>query len=89
MAHLGHGDYRATIEVIRRDNPLPLTCGLVCPAPCESACVRGGSNGAVFIRPLKAKAAEHCLAEGGYPKPELAPDTRQAHRHRRLRPVRV
>ena len=75
MAHLGHGDYRATIEVIRRDNPLPLVCGLVCPAPCESACVRGGSNGAVFIRPLKAKAAEHCLADGGYPKPEIAPDT--------------
>ena len=24
---------------------------------------------------MKAKAAEHCLAEGGYPKPELAPDT--------------
>ena len=75
IAHLGHGDYRATIEVIRRDNPLPLVCGLVCPAPCESACVRGGSNGAVFIRPLKAKAAEHCLAEGGYPRPEIAPDT--------------
>ena len=75
IAHLGHGDYRATIEVIRRDNPLPLACGLVCPAPCESACVRGGSNGAVFIRPLKAKAAEHCLADGGYPQPELAPDT--------------
>jgi NADPH-dependent glutamate synthase beta subunit-like oxidoreductase/NADH:ubiquinone oxidoreductase subunit F (NADH-binding)/formate hydrogenlyase subunit 6/NADH:ubiquinone oxidoreductase subunit I len=75
MAHLGHGDYHATIEVIRRDNPLPLTCGLVCPAPCESACVRGSSDGAVFIRPLKAKAAEHCLADGGYPKPEIAPDT--------------
>ncbi len=75
VAHLGHGDYRSTIEVIRRDNPLPLTCGLVCPAPCESACVRGGSNGAVFIRPLKAKAAEHCLANGGYPKPDIAPDT--------------
>ncbi len=75
MAHLGHGDYRATIEVIRRDNPLPLTCGLVCPAPCESACVRGSHDGAVFIRPLKAKAAEHCLANGGYPRPEIAPDT--------------
>jgi len=75
MAHLGKGDYRATIEVIRRDNPLPLTCGLVCPAPCESACVRSSSDGAVFIRPLKAKAAEHCLANGGYPRPELAPDT--------------
>jgi NADPH-dependent glutamate synthase beta subunit-like oxidoreductase/ferredoxin len=75
IAHIGHGDYRSAIEVIRRDNPLPLTCGLVCPAPCESACVRGGSDGAVFIRPMKAKAAEHCLANGGYPKPELAPDT--------------
>ena len=75
MAHLGRGDYRSTIEVIRRDNPLPLTCGLVCPAPCESACVRGSSDGAVFIRPLKAKAAEHCLANGGYPKPEIAPAT--------------
>jgi len=51
MAHLGNGDYPATIEVIGRDNPLPLVCGLVCPAPCESACVRGSSNGAVFIRP--------------------------------------
>jgi NADH-quinone oxidoreductase subunit F len=75
IAHLGHGDYRATIEVIRRDNPLPLVCGLVCPAPCESTCVRGGGNGAVFIRTLKAKAAEHCLAEGGYPPPELMPDS--------------
>ena len=75
IAHLGHDDYRATIEVIRRDNPLPLTCGLVCPAPCESACVRGSGNGAVFIRPLKSKAAEHCLAEGGYPRPEIGADT--------------
>jgi NADH-quinone oxidoreductase subunit F len=75
MAHLGHGDYRATIEVIRRDNPLPLVCGLVCPAPCESACVRTSHDSAVFIRPLKAKAAEHCLADGGYPKPDIAPDT--------------
>jgi NADH-quinone oxidoreductase subunit F len=75
IAQLGHGDYRATIEVIRRDNPLPLVCGLVCPAPCESACVRGSSNGAIFIRPLKAVAAEHCLAGDGYPRPELLPDT--------------
>jgi NADPH-dependent glutamate synthase beta subunit-like oxidoreductase len=29
----------------------------------------------VFIRPLKAKAAEHCLDNGGYPKPEIAPDS--------------
>jgi len=75
IAHLGNGDHRSTIKVIREDNPFPLVCGLVCPAPCESACVRGSGNGAVFIRPLKAKAAEKCLEEGGYPKPEIAPDT--------------
>jgi NADPH-dependent glutamate synthase beta subunit-like oxidoreductase/ferredoxin len=75
MAHLGNGDYRSTIETIRLDNPFPMTCGLVCPAPCESACVRGSGNGAVFIRPMKARAAENCLAEGGYPKPAIAPGT--------------
>jgi NADPH-dependent glutamate synthase beta subunit-like oxidoreductase/formate hydrogenlyase subunit 6/NADH:ubiquinone oxidoreductase subunit I len=75
MAHLGNGDYSSTIATIRLDNPFPMTCGFVCPAPCESACVRGSGNGAVFIRPMKAKAAEHCLAEGGYPKPSIAPDT--------------
>ena len=88
IAHLGHGDYRSTIEVIRRDNPLPLTCGLVCPAPCESACVRGGSDGAVFIRPMKAKAAEHCLAEDGYPKTRAGARYGQADRHHRLRSSR-
>lgn len=75
LAHIGHGDYAKAIEVICRDNPLPLTCGLVCPAPCESACVRSGANGAVFIRPMKAKAAEHCLAAGGYPRPQASPST--------------
>lgn len=75
IAHIGHGDYRSAVEVIRRDNPLPLVCGLICPAACESACVRGSGNGAVFIRPLKATAAEHCLADGGYPQPDVAPDT--------------
>lgn len=75
MVDIGHGDHRAATAVILRDNPLPLTCGLVCPAPCESACVRGGKDGAVFIRPMKAVAAEHCLAEGGYPQPGIAPPT--------------
>ena len=75
MAQIGHGDYRSAIETIRKDNPFPMTCGFVCPAPCESACVRGIGNGPVFIRPMKAKAAEHCLADGGYPKPAIAPDT--------------
>ena len=88
VAALGHGDHRSTVEIIRRDNPLPLACGLICPATCESACVRGGSDGAVFIRPLKSKAAEQCLAEGGYPEPADSALDRQASRHRRFGTVR-
>jgi NADPH-dependent glutamate synthase beta subunit-like oxidoreductase/NADH:ubiquinone oxidoreductase subunit F (NADH-binding)/formate hydrogenlyase subunit 6/NADH:ubiquinone oxidoreductase subunit I len=75
MAHIGHGDYRTSLAVIAQDNPLPLSCGLVCPAPCESACVRRGHDGAVFIRPMKAVAAEHCLETGAYPLPEKSPPT--------------
>jgi NADPH-dependent glutamate synthase beta subunit-like oxidoreductase/NADH:ubiquinone oxidoreductase subunit F (NADH-binding)/formate hydrogenlyase subunit 6/NADH:ubiquinone oxidoreductase subunit I len=75
MAHIGHGDYRTSLAVIAQDNPLPLSCGLVCPAPCESACVRRGHDGAVFIRPMKAVAAEHCLETGAYPLPEKSPAT--------------
>ncbi len=75
MAHLGRGEHRAAIAVIRQDNPLPLVCGLVCPAPCETACLRGSHDGAVLIRPMKTRAAELCLEEGGYPHPELAPAT--------------
>lgn len=76
MAHIGHGHYEEALAVITRDNPLPLTCGLVCPAPCEKACLRQGSDAAVFIRPMKAVAAEHCLREqGAYPPPPIAADT--------------
>ena len=88
IAHIGHGDYRAAIEVMRRDNPLPLTCGLVCPAPCESACVRGGSNGAVFIRPMKAKAAERLPRKRRLPETRDRAGQRQTGRDRRLRSSR-
>ena len=88
IAHLGRGDYRSTIEVIRRDNPLPLTCGLVLP-------------GAVRVR-LRARRQQrgrlHPAAEGqggrALPRRGWLPETRdraryrQAHRHRRVGPGR-
>jgi NADPH-dependent glutamate synthase beta subunit-like oxidoreductase/ferredoxin len=73
LAHVGRGAHADAVRVIQRDNPLPLSCGLICPAPCETACLRGATTGQpVFIRPLKAVAALHCL-EPGYPLPERAP----------------
>ena len=38
---IGQGHDAEAIEVIRRDNPFPWVCGLVCTRPCEFMCVRG------------------------------------------------
>lgn len=73
LAHVGRGNHAEAVQVILRDNPLPLSCGLICPAPCESACLRGATQQAVFIRPMKAVAALHSLDGDGYPLPERAP----------------
>jgi NADPH-dependent glutamate synthase beta subunit-like oxidoreductase len=69
MALIGSGDYAGAVELIVRDNPLPHVCGLICPAPCESTCLRGEVDEPVNIRPLKAVAARMSLTQSGYPLP--------------------
>jgi NADPH-dependent glutamate synthase beta subunit-like oxidoreductase len=69
---IGQGRYDEAIEVIRRVNPLPWVCGLVCTRPCESACVRGQFDAPVSIKFLKAFAAEKALSEGSYANPPKA-----------------
>ena len=46
-------DYEGALEAITATNPLSGTCGRVCDAPCEPACRRTSSDGAVTIRGLK------------------------------------
>ena len=69
IAHIGHGQYKASLEVLLKDTPLPNSCGLVCPAPCEDACVQNTIGAAVVIKPMKSVAAR---CSGGYPLPERA-----------------
>ncbi|MCF8043309.1 MAG: FAD-dependent oxidoreductase [Desulfarculaceae bacterium] len=69
----GHGRYLDAVASISQDNPLPFVCGLVCPGPCEGACLRGGVDQPISIRAMKAVSARHALAAGGYPAPEVAP----------------
>jgi NADPH-dependent glutamate synthase beta subunit-like oxidoreductase len=61
------------IDVIRRDNPLPWVCGLVCTRPCEFMCVRGRIDAPVSIKFLKAFSAERALSWGQYQNPAPAP----------------
>ncbi len=67
------GRYEEALEVIREDNPFAWVCGLICPHPCEKACVRANLDQAVNIRYLKAFVARWAAEHAGYPAPVLPP----------------
>ncbi|MFO7784765.1 MAG: FAD-dependent oxidoreductase [Desulfatiglandales bacterium] len=71
---IGMGHDAEAIEVIRRDNPFPWVCGLVCTRPCEWMCVRGRMDEPVSIKSLKAFAAERAMSERSYKNPPKAAD---------------
>ncbi|RJQ78417.1 MAG: 4Fe-4S ferredoxin [Desulfobacteraceae bacterium] len=72
VALIAEGRYDEAIDAIRRDNPFPWVCGLVCTRPCEFMCVRGRMDKPVAIKALKAFAAERALSQGRYANPPAA-----------------
>lgn len=66
---IAQGRYEDAIEVIRRDNPFPWVCGLVCTRPCESRCVRGRIDSPIAIKSLKGFAAERALKHTSFKSP--------------------
>lgn len=66
------GRYDDAVNLIRKDNPLPATCGLICEHPCEVRCRRTMVDDPINIRGLKRFAVEH---EGEIKAPEKAPST--------------
>lgn len=70
IALIGHGRCEEAVDIIRRDNPFPWVCGLICPNPCESWCQRRHLDKALCIKDLKGTAAKMAMAVGGYKKPE-------------------
>ena len=72
IAHIGHGNYSRALSVMLKDTPLPNSCGLICPAPCENACVQKTVSQPVLIKPMKTIAARCSPA---YPMQEIAPPT--------------
>lgn len=69
---IGMGKDAQAIEIIRRDNPFPWVCGLVCTRPCEFMCVRARIDTPVSIKFLKAFAAERAMSQGKYLNPPKA-----------------
>ncbi|MDO9574129.1 MAG: FAD-dependent oxidoreductase, partial [Candidatus Contubernalis sp.] len=70
LSLIAEGKDAQAIEVIRRDNPLPWVCGLICTRPCEMMCVRARIDTPVSIKFLKAFAAERAMSDGAYKNPE-------------------
>ncbi len=66
------GRYTDAVKLIRKDNPLPIVCGMVCEHPCEMHCRRGIVDDPMNIRGLKRYACEHM--ESDY-RPQIAPST--------------
>jgi NADPH-dependent glutamate synthase beta subunit-like oxidoreductase len=73
MGLIAQGQFQEAWEVMREDNPFPWVCGLVCPHPCERACVRGSLDQPLNIRYLKAFAAEWVAKHGIFAPPAPAP----------------
>lgn len=72
IALIAEGRYADAVRLIKKDNPMPATCALVCEHPCETRCRRNMIDDSINIRGLKRFAVENAgevLAE------EKAPTT--------------
>ena len=59
IALIHEGRYEDAVNLIRKDNPFPAACGLICEHPCESDCRRTMVDDPINIRGLKRYAVEH------------------------------
>jgi len=58
IAYIWEGKNEEALEAINATNPFSAICGRVCDAPCEPACRRADSDGAIAIRNLKRYVLE-------------------------------
>lgn len=53
IAFIAQGKFEQAFKIIKKDNPLPVVCGRVCPHPCETKCKAGEMGDPISIRALK------------------------------------
>lgn len=72
VALVHEGRCADAVRLIRKDNPFPTACALICEHPCEARCRRNMMDSAVNIRGLKRYAVDNA---GVVPAPECAEST--------------
>ncbi len=58
IALTGAGKYDDAVRLIRKDNPFPTACALICEHPCEERCRRNMIDSSINIRGLKRSAVD-------------------------------
>ncbi len=72
IALVKEGRFAEAVSLIRKDNPFPNVCALVCEHPCEHRCRRNLIDDAINIRGIKRVAVD---SAGHVPPPASSPDT--------------
>ena len=68
------GRYQDALALIKKENPLPASCGRICNRRCEDACTRGSIDEAIAIDEVKRFIAEQDLkAETRYIPKKVVP----------------
>lgn len=74
IALVGEERYADAVKLIRKDNPFPTACALICEHPCEARCRRNMIDSSVNIRGLKRMAVDNARANT-VPVPRKADST--------------
>lgn len=74
IALAGAGRCEDAVRLIRKDNPFPTACALICEHPCEARCRRTMIDDAVNIRGMKRYVVDKARCDK-VPVPECAPST--------------
>ena len=74
VALVGEKRYADAVRLIRKDNPFPTACAMICEHPCEARCRRSMVDVSINIRGLKLMAVEHAHANT-VPIPEKCAST--------------
>jgi NADPH-dependent glutamate synthase beta subunit-like oxidoreductase/Na+-translocating ferredoxin:NAD+ oxidoreductase RNF subunit RnfB len=75
LGFIAEGRYDEALQVIKQHNPMPLSIGRVCPAPCEDVCRRKDVDEAVNINNLKRFVADREYERGEHLPVFVHPDT--------------